>query len=107
MRRNVSAPDWRFPLRMTYTQWSVLPYRDRHAYLAQAQCTLLGYWRDCAKARCRRAQRCLVPHPCYWERQKRDAAGRMGEGGSGLPAAARAVVAGLAEGLGRPVAVLN
>jgi hypothetical protein len=69
MRRKVSAPDWRFPLRMSYTQWSVLPYRYRYAYVAQAQCTLLGYWRDCAKARCRRAKCCLVPRPCYWDRK--------------------------------------
>src|SRR5262245_33072178 len=40
------------------------------AALAQAQCTLLQYWRDCANARCRRARRCLVPHPCYWERKQ-------------------------------------
>jgi hypothetical protein len=39
----------------------VLPYPERHAYLAQAQCTLLEYWRDCANARCRRARRCFVP----------------------------------------------
>jgi hypothetical protein len=69
VRRKVSAADWRFPLRMTFTQWRRLPYRYRHAYLAQAQCTLLGYWRDCAKRRCRRAQRCLFPDPCYWDRK--------------------------------------
>ena len=67
MRRKVSAPEWRFPRRMTLKQWSVLPYRERHAYLAQAQCALLEYWRDCANARCRRVHRCLVPYPCYWE----------------------------------------
>ena len=50
MRRKLSAPEWRFPRRMTMKQWSVLPYRERHAYLAQAQCTLLEYWRDCANA---------------------------------------------------------
>jgi hypothetical protein len=70
MRRKLSAPDWRFPRRMTLKQWSVLPYRERHAYLAQAQCTLLEYWGDCANARCRRTQRCLVPYPCYWERKQ-------------------------------------
>jgi hypothetical protein len=69
MRRKVSAPDWRFPLRMTRTQWIVLPYRLRHAYVAYAQCMLLGHWRDCAQARCRRARRCLSPHPCYWDRK--------------------------------------
>ena len=69
MRRKVSAKDWRYPRRMTRRQWSMLPYGHRHAYLAQAQCTLLGYWRDCAKARCRRARRCLQPHPCYWDRK--------------------------------------
>ena len=39
--------------------------------------------------------------------QAGDAAGRMGEGGSGLPAAARAVVARFAQRLGRPVVVLR
>ena len=39
--------------------------------------------------------------------QAGDAAGRMGEGGSGLPAAACAVVARLPQRLGRPVAVLS
>jgi hypothetical protein len=34
MRRKLSAPEWRFPRRMTFKQWSVLPYRERHAYLA-------------------------------------------------------------------------
>jgi hypothetical protein len=70
MRRKLSAPEWRFPRRMTFKQWSLLPYRERHAYLAQAQCTLLEYWRDCANARCRRARCCLVPQPCYWERKR-------------------------------------
>jgi hypothetical protein len=69
MRRKVSAKGWRFPRRMTKTQWSVLPYRYRHAYVAQAQCNQLGYWRDCAKANCRRARRCLQPQPCYWDRK--------------------------------------
>ena len=39
--------------------------------------------------------------------QAGDGAGRMGEGGSGLPAAARTVVARFAERLGRPVVVLS
>jgi hypothetical protein len=70
MRRKLTAPDWPFPLRLTRKQWSVLPYRYRHAYVAQAQCSLLGYWRDCKKAQCRRARRCLFPHPCYWDRKR-------------------------------------
>jgi hypothetical protein len=70
LRRKVSAADWRFPRRMTFAQWRRLPYRYRHAYLAQAQCTLLGHWRDCAHRRCRRAHRCLVPQPCYWDRKR-------------------------------------
>src|ERR1700683_337471 len=69
LARKVSAEGWRFPRRFTCTQWSMLPYAQRHAYLAQAQCNLLGYWRDCANARCRRARRCLHPHPCYWDRK--------------------------------------
>ena len=70
MRREVSAPDWRFPRRMTFKQWSMQPYRERHDDLARAQCALLGFWRDCANARCRRARKCLVPYPCYWNRKQ-------------------------------------
>jgi len=55
---------------MTHKQWSALPYHERHAYVAQAQCDLLAFWRDCAKARCRRARHCLEPHPCYWDRKQ-------------------------------------
>jgi hypothetical protein len=44
-------------------------YPLRHAFVAQAQCTLLGDWRDCKNPRCRRAKVCLVPQPCYWERK--------------------------------------
>jgi len=91
---------------MTFQQWSVLPYRERHAYLAQAQCTLLEYWRDCANARCRRAHRCLVPYPCYWERKQAMAPAEWAKAENRLPSAARAVVAGLPERLGRPVAIL-
>ena len=64
MRRKVSAADWRFP-----KQWSLLPYPQRHAFVAQAQCTLLGHWRDCKNPRCRRAKVCLKPQPCYWDRK--------------------------------------
>ena len=28
------------------------------------------YWRDCKKAQCRRARRCLFPQPCYWDRKR-------------------------------------
>jgi hypothetical protein len=30
----------------------------------------LGHWRDCDKLRCQRARRCLLPHPCYWNRKQ-------------------------------------
>jgi hypothetical protein len=79
MRRKLSAPEWRFPRRMTLKQWSALPYGERHACLAQAQCTLLNYWRDCAHARCRRAHRCLVPYPCYWERKRAMSAAELAQ----------------------------
>lgn len=69
MRRKVGAADWRYPRRMTLTQWRRTPYRQKHMIVAQAQCDLLGYWRDCNKARCRRARSCVFPHPCYWERK--------------------------------------
>jgi hypothetical protein len=69
MRRKVSTPGWRFPFQMTRKQWSLLPYPQRHAFVAQAQCNLLGYFRDCKNARCRRARCCLVPQPCYWDRK--------------------------------------
>ena len=70
MRRKVSAPDWRFPRRMTRKEWSMLPYPWRHAYVAHAQCNLLGFWRDCKNARCRRARRCAEPGSCYWQRKQ-------------------------------------
>jgi hypothetical protein len=70
MRRKVSAAEWRFPMRMTRRQWSLLSYPYRHALVAQAQCTLLRFWRDCKNARCRRAQHCLFPQPCYWDRKQ-------------------------------------
>jgi hypothetical protein len=69
MRRKTSAANWRFPRRATYTQWRRLPYRTRWWYIAEAQCNLLGYWRDCAKKTCRRARRCQHPQPCYWDRK--------------------------------------
>jgi hypothetical protein len=67
VRRKVSAANWKYPRRRTFTQWRRIPYRKKHAIIAQAQCTLLGYWRDCAKSRCRRARSCLFPHPYYWD----------------------------------------
>jgi hypothetical protein len=70
MRRKVSAANWRFPRRATFSQWRRLPYRTRWWYLAEAQCTLLGYWRDCSKKSCRRARRCQCPQPCYWDRKR-------------------------------------
>ena len=69
MRRKVSAAEWRFPMRMTRKQWSLVPYPQRHAFVAQAQCNLLGYFRDCKNARCRRAKVCIKPQPCYWDRK--------------------------------------
>ena len=70
MRRKVSAATWKYPYRMTFTQWRRLPYRRKHWLIAQAQCDLLGYWRDCAKARCRRVRQCQFPQPCYWGRKQ-------------------------------------
>jgi hypothetical protein len=69
MRRKVSAANWKYPLRMTFSQWRRVPYRRKHWLIAQAQCDLLGYWHDCANARCRRAGQCLSPQPCYWDRK--------------------------------------
>jgi hypothetical protein len=71
MRRNVSATNWKFPRRMTFTQWRRTPYRRKHWLIAQAQCDLLGYWRECADPRCRRAQQCKSPHPCYWDHKEK------------------------------------
>ena len=70
MRRKVAAANWKYPRRMTFTQWRRVPYRRKHRIIAQAQCDLLGYWQDCAKARCRRARSCLFPHPCYWDHKR-------------------------------------
>jgi hypothetical protein len=105
MRRKVMARDWRFPRRMTRKQWSVLPYAERHAYVAQAQCDLLGYWRDCATARCRRAL--PLSASLLLGSQAGHDAGGMGGSGCGLPAIAGAVVARIAEGFGGAVAVLK
>jgi hypothetical protein len=44
-------------------------YPRKHWLIAQAQCDLLGHWRECTKPRCRRVRRCLFPHPCYWQRK--------------------------------------
>jgi hypothetical protein len=71
MKRKVSAPNWKYPRRMTFRQWRRLSYREKYWDVAAAQCDLLEFWRDCAKPRCRRAQRCLFPRPCYWDRKKR------------------------------------
>ena len=70
VRRNVAASSWKYPRRMTFSQWRRVPYREKHGLIAQAQCDLLGYWRDCAKVRCRRDRRCLFPDPCYWDRKQ-------------------------------------
>jgi hypothetical protein len=69
VRRKVSAANWKYPRRMTFSQWRRVPYRRKHWLIAQEQCDLLGYWRDCAKARCRRVRWCVSPHPCYWDRK--------------------------------------
>jgi hypothetical protein len=71
VRRKVSAADWKYPRRMTFTQWRRVPYRRKHWLIAQAQCDLLGYWQDCRNRRCRRRRRCLSPQPCYWDRKKK------------------------------------
>jgi hypothetical protein len=70
VRRNVPASTWKYPRRMTFSQWRRVPYREKHWLIAQAQCDLLGYWRECAKLRCRRERRCLFPDPCYWDRKQ-------------------------------------
>jgi hypothetical protein len=69
MRRKVAAAHWKYPRRMTFTQWRRVPYRKKHALIAQALSDLLGYWRTCKNNRCRRTQGCLLLHPCYWERK--------------------------------------
>jgi len=71
VRRKISTANWKFPRRMTLVQWSRLSYRDKYWCVAGEQCTLLGYWRDCAKPGCRRLRYCLAPHPCYWDRKAR------------------------------------
>jgi hypothetical protein len=71
MRRKLAAPNWTYPLRMTYAQWRCVPYRRKHWLIARAQCDLLGHWRDCSDVRCRRERTCLSPHPCYWDRKKK------------------------------------
>ena len=106
MRRKVSAPDWRFPRRMTRKQWSMLPYRWRHAYVAHAMqpARLLA-----------RLQKCAVPAGAALRRagllllgaQAGDDARAMGQSGSRLHAAARASGGRFAQRFGRLVAVLS
>jgi hypothetical protein len=67
MRRKVSAADWKYPRRMTFSQWRRLGYRQKYWIITQMQCTLLGYWKDCRIRRCRRQRKCYIPDPCYWD----------------------------------------
>ena len=107
MRRKVTARDWRFPRRMTRKQWSVLPYAERHADVAQAQCDLLGYWRDCANGALPPGAALPLSASLLLGSQAGHDAGGMGGSGRGLPAIAGAAVDRIAEGFGGAVAVLK
>src|ERR1700683_5039176 len=99
MRRKVSAPGWRFPMQMTRKQWSLLPYHQRHFLLAFAQCNLLGYFRDCKQARCRRAAALPRPAAFLLESQPGDAARARDKTRKAVQAVARAASDRLAQGL--------
>ena len=107
MRRKVTAQDWRFPLRMTRKQWSMLPYAQRHAFVAQAQCNLLAYWRDCANGALPPGAMLSLSASLLLGSQAGHDAGGMGDSGCGLPAIAGAAVDRIAEGFGGAVAVLK
>ena len=56
-----------------FSNWSKLYWllntRSATPLWRRRNATLLGYFRDCKNARCRRARCCLVPQPCYWDRK--------------------------------------
>jgi hypothetical protein len=54
----------------------MLPYKERHAWVTQAQCDLLGLWRGCDKKKsCRRHRSCRGdPFACYWKRREAQSA---------------------------------
>jgi hypothetical protein len=62
----------KYPGGRTFTQWRSLPYKDRHAWVTQAQCDLLGLWVTCKKKkRCRRHRTCRGDQfACYWQRRQ-------------------------------------
>ncbi len=58
-----------YPGRRTFTQWALLPYKERHAWVTQEQCDRLSLWAACTKKRrCRRHRTCCGDQfDCYWE----------------------------------------
>ena len=107
MRRKLSAPEWRFP------RADDVQAMERAAVSRAARLSGAGTM-HAVGILARLHQRALPPRAALPRAaavllgaQAGDAAGRMGEGGSRLPAAACAVVARLPQRLGRPVAVLN
>ena len=62
----------KYPGGRTFTQWRMLPYKKRHAWVTQAQCDLLGLWATCTKKkRCRRHRTCRGDQfACYWDRRR-------------------------------------
>ena len=105
MRRKLSAPDWRLPRRMTLKQWSVAVSRPPRLCGAGAMYAVgilarLRQWALPPRAPLPRAVSVLLGA------QAGDGAGRVGESRSRLPAVARALVARLAQRLGRRLVVL-
>jgi hypothetical protein len=62
----------KYPGGRTFSQWRFLPYKERHAWVTQEKCDLLGYWAVCTKKkRCRRDRTCRGDQfDCYWKRRE-------------------------------------
>jgi hypothetical protein len=60
----------KYPGRRTFQQWKQLTYQERNAWVTQAKCDLLGFWKTCRKRRCRRDRTCRgYQFDCFWQRR--------------------------------------
>lgn len=58
---------YKYPQRMTLTEWRRTPFRVRHRLIGIFINDHLRAFRSCRDARCRRARSCQ-DHQCYWRR---------------------------------------
>jgi hypothetical protein len=61
----------KYPVGRTFTQWRLLSYKERNAWVTQQKCDRLGCWALCTKKkRCRRHRSCRGNQfACYWSRR--------------------------------------